>query len=233
MDKPKKLDPHYIQKIRNAESLSDVAYEAIRKSIISGSYQSGEQLKQLDLAAELDVSQRTIREALARLVSDGLVVLKPYKGFMVVNISLKEQKEIYKLRAALEGLAMKEAVNYITDQDLERMRELHPFTAPGIEEESIAVAREANREFHTIPVIATGQNILIKILEQIWDLTLTYYLRADKLQSGKYQSRNDDLADHQNLINALEARDGDLARQIMTQHIENNLATLIMRIEEE
>jgi GntR family transcriptional regulator, rspAB operon transcriptional repressor len=233
MNTQNKLDPIYIQKIKNTSSLTDVAYEGIRKAIISGSFQPGDQLKQLDLAAELEVSQRTIREALTRLVSDGLVIQKPYKGFMVVSISVEEQKEIYKLRMALEGLAMQEAVKYITAQDLERMRELQPFTAPGEDAESIALAREINREFHMVPVLATGQNILIKILEQIWDLTLTYYLRADETSQGKYQSKNDDLADHLNIIEALESRNGQLAREVMTKHIENNLETLIMRFEEQ
>jgi GntR family transcriptional regulator, rspAB operon transcriptional repressor len=232
MNTQHKLDPVYIQKVKNSSSLSDVAYDAIRKAITSGSYQPGDQLKQLDLAAELDVSQRTIREALTRLVSDGLVIQKPYKGFMVISISQEEQKEIYKLRAALEGLAMQDAANCISDADLKHMLDLLPFTAPGETEESIPLAREINREFHMIPVLATHQNLLIKILDQIWDLVLTYYSKTDENPSGIYQSRNDDVADHRQILEALEAHDGQRAQEAMTRHIENNLETLIKRLEE-
>jgi len=229
---PIKLDSQYLQDIRNTNSLTDAAYKVIRKAIISGCYKPGEQLKQLDLAAELDVSQRTVREALTRLVSEGLVALKPYKGFTVISVSFEEQTEIFKLRAALEGLAMEEATRLITDKDLERMRELIPFTGGNDSEESARAAREANREFHMIPVRATGQNILIRILEQIWDITLTYYLMDVNLGEGSYKSGVDDLADHTEIVNALASRNGSRAREAMVQHIKRNFETLEMRIKE-
>jgi len=227
-----RLDPQYIQKIKNTYSLSDFAYQAIRRAIVSGSFKPGEQLKQLELAAELDVSQRTVREALTRLVSEGLVILKPYKGYTVIKVSSEEQQEIYRLRVAREGLAMEEAGKYITERDLERMRQLLPLTRPGDSEETLGVARDANREFHMVPVLCTGQNILIRMLEQIWDLTLTYYLMSVNLGEGSYKPRGDDIADHTEILQALEARDGKKARQAMVRHIENNLEFSILRIKE-
>jgi DNA-binding GntR family transcriptional regulator len=232
MKNVQKLNPPFLERIKKIYTLSDLAYEAIRDAIISGNFEPGEQLKQLPLADELEVSQRTVREALSRLVSEGLVIQKPYKGFMVVNISPTEQTEIYMIRAALEGMAIESAAKLISLEDLEKMRELLPFTASGREEESLADIRESNREFHMIPVIATGQSILIRILEQIWDITLTYYMRGGESEEGRFLSLADDLKDHNEILEALEARDGQRARSSMVNHIENNLKSLITRIEE-
>lgn len=81
-----------------------------------------------------------------------------------------------------------------------------------------------------IPVVATSQSILIRILEQIWDLTLTYYLRDGEPEVGRYLLRNDDLKEHTEMLEILEVRDGQRARGAMVNHIENNLKTLITRL---
>jgi len=70
------------------------------------------------------------------------------------------------------------------------------------------------------------------MLEQIWDLTLTYYLMSVNLGEGSYKPLGDDIADHTEILQALEARDGKKARQAMVRHIEKNLEFSILRIKE-
>lgn len=230
MNKSRKLNSDLVLQVRNASSLVDLCYEAIRDGIITGRFRPGEKLNQLDLARELDVSQRTVRDALSRLVSENLVEQTLYKGFMVVDISVEEQEEIYELRASLEGIAMHHAVNKITDEDIDRMRSLIPLAVIGEDSDSLQVAREANREFHMIPVRATGKRQLIRMLEQIWDMTLTYYLRDPVTNEDRNTSHEGDFAEHTLIVAALAARDAARAHREMVTHIQSNLIDLKNRI---
>jgi DNA-binding GntR family transcriptional regulator len=230
MNKSKKLNSDLVLQVRNASSLVDLCYEAIRDGIISSRFRPGEKLNQLDLARELDVSQRTVRDALSRLVSENLVEQTLYKGFMVVDISVEEQEEIYELRAALEGIAMDHAVEKITDAEIERMRDLIPLAVIGEDSESLQMAREANREFHMIPVLATGKRQLIRMLDQIWDMILTYYLRDPVTNEDRNTSHEGDFAEHTRIVDALAARDAGRARMEMVNHIHSNLSDLKNRI---
>jgi len=108
--------------------LSKIAYNSIRDGISAGQVKPGAWLRQDDLAQKLGVSQVTVREALNRLVSEGLAVHVPHKGVKAVTISIDDLGDIYDMRALLEGLAYELAASQITQQGLARMRELLPDT---------------------------------------------------------------------------------------------------------
>ena len=85
--------------------LGERVYKTIRDAILSGKMDSGGWLKQQTLAHELQVSQATVREALQRLVLEGLAVHIPYKGVRLVQVSKDSLRDLYELRALLDGFA--------------------------------------------------------------------------------------------------------------------------------
>jgi len=233
MDDPSsrnQISPQYVQQIRKTSNLADIAYEAVREAIVSGRILPGERMMQIDIARELGVSERTVREAFARLVAKGLAVHQPYKGVRVVALPLEEIKEIYELRALLEGHAIELAVGRISDEELEKMRSLLPITAAGEDEISIKAAQEANREFHWIPIRASGSRVLVKILEELWELMFTYRLLYEEAPEIRFQRSVDDMAQHTLLLEALASRDGEKAKQLNTQHIQITVAKLVPRL---
>jgi len=92
-----------LEKLSRKVTLADQVYESLRHAVIHGQLSPGSRLNQTELARKLDVSERTVREALTQLVSEGLVSREPYKEFRVVGLSVAEIEEIFHMRALLEG----------------------------------------------------------------------------------------------------------------------------------
>ncbi len=217
---------------RRPESLGDVTYEALRDAIISGQLAAGEWLRQEALAKELDVSQMTVRDALNRLVGEGLAVRIPYKGVRVVALSPEDLKDIYEMRKLLEGLAAQVAAERITEEELDRMRELLPDTVVDASPESVPRAREANREFHEIVIQASRRRFLARVLRQIWDWIdpMMLYNRTTDTEHGesirsKWGER--DRIQHTRLLEALENRDGARAQEITREYVEEAWTNLM------
>ncbi|HMD88912.1 MAG TPA: GntR family transcriptional regulator [Anaerolineaceae bacterium] len=228
MDSPK-VEALFVQPLPKNSSLANMAYESIREAIITGRIKPGERIGQVELAKQLGVSERTVREALARLVAKGLAMHEPFKGVRVAVLPLAELREVYVMRALLEGRAMELAAGFITDGDLQRMRELLPLTVVSNSSGSVENAQEKNREFHWIPIRAAGSRTLARILEQLWEMMFAYellYQNPDELAI----SRND-FAQHKELLEALEARNGKRAAQINSEHIYTTIQILLDRFE--
>lgn len=217
-------DRDRIRITHHPESLGDATFEALREAIIAGQLQPGEWLRQEALAKELDVSQITVRDALNRLVGEGLAVRIPYKGVRVVVLSPADLNDIYEMRRLLEGLAAEVAANHITDDELAALRELLPDTIVDADADSVPRAREANREFHEIITGASRRRFLIRVLGQIWNWhdPMMLYGRTQGTEQGreirlKWGQR--DRIQHTRLLEALEAGDGAAARRIVHDYV--------------
>ena len=225
---------------REPQRLSDAAFEALRKAILDRRLVPGEWLRQEALAKELGVSQITVREALNRLVNEGLCIRVPYKGVRVVAPTLEDLEDIYALRGLLEGLAAELAASRITPEELTQMRGIIPATVVDADPKSVERARKANREFHAIAIHASGRRFLIQILRQVWDWIdpLTHYQRTLEAEAGteiRLRWGDRDKIQHTRLLEALEAGDGPRARQVVTEYVDEdwrNLASIMRSLGE-
>jgi DNA-binding GntR family transcriptional regulator len=199
-------------------SLSEVAVDAIRDAIFSGRIQPGEWLRQERLAQELNMNQMTVREALAQLIAEGLIVREPRRGVRTVIPSLDELEELYTMRAALEGVAMERAATRITSEELARMRELLPQTVPAPDTDWAERALIANREFHWIGIQASRGRHLMRTIRQLLDVAAAYLVMAGAPEHERFRTNEVDLREHTLLLQALEARDGVRAGRIASQH---------------
>lgn len=224
-----------IQLEHKKESLTDGVYKALRSAILDGTLKPGDWLRQESLAEELDVSQTTVRDALNQLIGEGLAIKIPYKGVRVVTLSASDLEDIYAMRGVLEGLAARSAAEFISDEELEEMRNILPETIVNEDPDSIPRARKANRNFHEILIHASRRRFLIRILRRLWDWIdpLMLYSRTVKAEIGqdtriKWGER--DRYQHTRILEALEAGDGDRACQAATEAVQEawgNLAELI------
>ena len=214
------------QRTVDSSRRSDLAYEAIREAISLGQFEPGQWLRQEALAEELNVSSVTVREAFTRLVTEGLVAHIPYKGVKVVALPPEELEDIWQLRALIEGFAWELSADHITTDALSRMRELLPQTMLG---ESVQTAEESwrtNRKFHMIAIRATGRHHLIRISGQLIDMTNPYFLLNESAEQDRLRSYEGESREHNEMVNALEARDGKLARTLATEHVLSTLEFL-------
>jgi DNA-binding GntR family transcriptional regulator len=92
--------------------------EELRRRIVSGEYEGGEQIRQEAVAAELGVSRIPIREALLQLESEGLVVIHTHKGAVVASLSPEDAIDLFEARLILESMLVKKAIEAATLADV-------------------------------------------------------------------------------------------------------------------
>ena len=223
------------------DGLAKSVFDALREAILEGKLKPGEWLRQESLAKDLDVSQTTVREALNQLIGDGLAVRTPYRGVQVVMVSPTDLQDIYEMRMVLEGQAARSAAEHISNEELQEMQDILQDTVVNQDPESVARAREANRRFHEIFIRASKRRFLIRTLLQLWDWIdpLMLYSRTKTTEIGletrlKWGER--DHYQHERLLKALKAGDGERAYQAASEAVQEaweNLAQLIFNGESE
>ncbi|HZA84940.1 MAG TPA: GntR family transcriptional regulator, partial [Actinomycetes bacterium] len=103
---------------------AQLVYGELRERILDLRLEPGARLHEAELAAELAVSRTPLREALRMLLAEDLVEQLPTGGMLVRRLDLQDLRELYAVRAALEGLAVREACRRLTDTDLEALGRL-------------------------------------------------------------------------------------------------------------
>lgn len=195
--------------------LRDQVKEYLIEAILTGRFKPGDRIVETRIAQELGVSQTPVREALRDLEMLGVVVSSPFRGAQVRAFTEEELVEIYPIRAAIEGVAAHAAAQRITAEQLLQLEEqidrMRDASLSGDE----ATAIEADVAFHRIIVEASGN----RLLQQFWvslSLATTTYLTftAVKRALGGLAER------HEPVLEALRARDPELAEQVMRRHIE-------------
>jgi DNA-binding GntR family transcriptional regulator len=207
-------------------ALVDEIAAAIRARIMSGQIPIGAQLRQAELATELGVSRTPVREALRQLHTSGLIEVVPNRGAVVRVPSPWEVRDAYEVRAELEGLACERAVSRINDTELKELRAANqsmrdeiaePTTEGGPGEEPPTV--EFNDTFHTlIHGVADNEWLARAITEinQAFPRNVSWLVLA-----GNRRQREENVAEHDRIVDALEAGDAATARAEMRAHVKN------------
>lgn len=188
--------------------------ETIRSLILSGELAPGSKIPQDTLAARFGTSRIPIREALGRLESDGLVVMKPNRGAWVAKLDLEECLEIYKIRERLEPLVFGEAVAKITDAEIDALEALVVEMSTTDDPDTFL---RLDREFHLASYQAAGMHQLGGMVERFWNSTQPYRRAFTRLigQEGNWVIH----AEHKLMIDALRQRDAERAGQLLHEHI--------------
>lgn len=104
-------------------SLRGRVFTEIREAILSGKYEEGEELREVNIGKDLGVSRTPVREALRQLELEGLVRVIPNKGAYVTGITSKDIQDIFVIRSYLEGLAAAWACEHISEEQLAELEE--------------------------------------------------------------------------------------------------------------
>jgi DNA-binding GntR family transcriptional regulator len=215
---------------------------AIQAQVLSGDVPVGTHLRQEALAEEFGVSRTPVREALRHLQATGLVELLPNRGAVVRGPSAREIREAYEVRAELEGLAAELAAGRISDRDLVRLRE-----AQALFRESVAtlIARRARRPapwrdesvwvrandlFHQAILDAAAN---VRLSDTIADLHRSFprdLTWAALSQSSRLLEEN--VEQHEAILEAIEQRDPDEARRRMIDHVRSAGELVTLRFEQ-
>lgn len=210
------------------QTLSEQIFSLIRERIISGKIPADMAIRQDALAAEFGVSKIPLREALARLEQDGLLVSQANRGFFVRPLSADEAEEVYALRLKLEPEAVGMASKVATDADRKTARDaLEALDAASVHDK--AEVGKLNRAFHMSLVRPIKRPVTIQIIERL-NLICERYVGKHLEPAGR-----DDRAHHEHLtmLNLWsEGKDKEVAA-MMHDHIFSTLADLRRQFEAE
>lgn len=190
-------------------SKTDVVCALLREMIIGGEVRPGESLRQRDLASRFGVSQTPVREALRRLEAEGLVVNDPHRGASVNESEHGAVEDQGHVRAVLEALGAQLAARHMTPQHLEEIRRMNSVMENMADDNPNYAA--ANRAFHFKVYEIAGSPLLLSLMRLLWQSLL--------LGPMATRAHHESWLQHERLINALAEGDGELAGEIMKEHI--------------
>ncbi len=203
--------------LETSASLRVLAYDALKRAITEMDVYGQIDPIRLDerqLSQKLGVSRTPIREALTLLEQEGFVKAVPRRGIYVVRKSKKEICEMILVWAALEGYAARLAAQTATDDRIRSLSEL--FNNFGNEQlsEQMSEYSEANIEFHQAIIKLGGCELIAEMTQNLF-----IHIRAIRTLSLKDDSRAArSIGEHLAIIDALIARDGDLAERLVREH---------------
>jgi len=196
-------------------TLRERVYESLLEDILSGHLGPGTELSEVALAERLGVSRGPIREALGALCAQGLVTMQPRRSCIVSVLTRREFLEAYQVREALEALAASLASERIDDDSLAELEALHEEMRVAVRDNAVQRFFAANQRFHLRLVALSGNGHLTEIHAQLVQRMGRYMARSLSLRGNLERS----LGEHQEILDALRARDAARAAAAVSLHI--------------
>jgi DNA-binding GntR family transcriptional regulator len=204
---------------KSAAPLRRQVLDELRQSIIAGRLNPGERLVERELIAMMGVSRTVIREALRQLESEGLVAIVPNKGPIVRTLTIEEARDIYAIRAVLEGLAARLFVEQTDEVQITRLEQALSVVEKAYESGDAETMLETKNNFYEVLFEGAKSETLASMLAilhgRIWrwrGLGLTHPNRSPERDRQS-------LKNLRALVQAIRARDAALAEKILRDEV--------------
>lgn len=218
-------DPALVQRDEMVEeTVGETVWRRLRADILAGRLAPGKKLKLEALRERYGASVGTLREALNRLATEGLVIAEGQRGFEVTPVSVENLREIAELRLLVECQALDDSFR-AGDVDWESrvVAAYHKLAAMEARMEdgdfsALDLWKRYDWEFHQSLISACGSKVLKQLHGAVFDKYLRYQMIA-------LSFRGDIAAgEHRTLLDCALKRDADEARRILTKHLEGGMA---------
>ncbi|AMM31585.1 hypothetical protein SA2016_0897 [Sinomonas atrocyanea] len=206
------------------DALVDQAYAILRARILGNELLSGARLSVPKIADELQISRSPAREAIQRLIYEGLADYSPGRGARVARLNIAELIEVYKVRSALEALAAAEAARRIDDETVELLADILRAHREAVDVGDVSSHARRDMQFHRTVREVTGNATLQEYLERLQSRILLGMGTTHTFEGGMRQA----LREHEEIFAALQARDPRAAEDAARGHIER----LVRELEE-
>ncbi|WP_460122047.1 GntR family transcriptional regulator [Pseudomonas sp. S2_C03] len=197
------------------------AYNFLLEAICCGRYRKGDRLIAEDIASEIGMSRMPVREAFRRLDAQGLVTLRPNRGAIVSGLDIDQLQEVFEMRSALEGLAMRLAVPNIGERQLAALERLLDEMDDYRDESAEWVSH--HRKFHEYLCSLSGRPRLLKQISALYSL-IEAPMRLWLQHVDKPLSAHEE---HAVILDAIRAGDAERAEAVVREHIEDTVPELI------
>jgi DNA-binding GntR family transcriptional regulator len=210
-------------------TLRERIYEEIVRMIVSGELPSGSPLDEKSLTEKLQVSRTPFREALGTLAKEGLIEIRPYRGFFVRSFTRKETEDLYELRKTLECMAVELAVPHMSDVHIARFERLLDEAVEALKRGDMVTYGQRDRAFHETIAELSGNAALIETLSR---LALQVQIgRTIANQSKDFARRA--ATERDEILTAFRRRDIKKASALMREHISDVQRAVLERFADE
>jgi DNA-binding GntR family transcriptional regulator len=211
------------------QRLHDTVVEHLRSFIIEGVLEAGRKLNERELCETLGISRTPLREALKVLAAEGLIEISPNRGASVARMSELEIREAFELMSGLEAFSGELACERITAEELVEIKALHYAMVVCKNQNDLPGYYLRNRAIHDL-INQASRNSALRQMYQ----SLNFRLQALRFRSN-YQAPKWDHAvhDHEQMIEALEARDGKRLSSILRHHLLEKRDALMLMVRQD
>lgn len=199
-----------------SQSLTTLVQQELERRILAGDILPGDKLNETDVASELNISRGPVREAFRALAQAGLVRTEKNRGVFVRQVSLAEADEIYELRAGLDELIGRLAAERASEAQVAELRELVARMRTAGLAESVADYYPLNVRFHDRLAELTGNRTLVSAYRRL--INELHLYRRETLARGQ-DSFPTSTSEHAAIVDAIAARNADLAGRLLYEHV--------------
>jgi len=210
---------------RSQDTIHSKTVNVLRAAILEGSFRPGERLVERVLCETTGVGRSSIREALRQLEAEHLIEYTPHKGPFVVSITVEDLQEIYEMREAVEGLAVRLFTERASDDVVAQLPQIVDRYDEAMRHQEIETILKITDEFFSV-LFDGAENKLVSYYSNILHakirfvrMTTTY--RQTDAQKNKYIQTFRDIA------NAIQSRDVDLAVAASRRHVQHAASVAI------
>jgi DNA-binding GntR family transcriptional regulator len=207
--------------------LVDQVHDQVCHAILSGNYAPAERVNIRRLASGMAVSVTPVREALSRLISDGILCTNEKRAVLVPKLQVAEVDEIFHIRRLLEGDLAKTAAGHMRDEDIEFLAQTQTLFLDALATRNYRDVLKYNSQFHFRIYERAGMYVTFRIVENLWlrigpTLHFMYPILA-RDRSGNHS--------HENIIDKARRHDGAALRAAVLEDLQNSLSALHQYLE--
>ena len=207
------------QPMVESKPIREIAYEVLKKAIITGEIPAGERIVETDYADRLHISRTPLREALRKLERDGLVEYVMRRGVVVRAFTIEDVREIYTIRNALEMLTLPSIIENATEEDISSLREKLAEMDRLQEKDDVEGLSPLARDFHWQLTSICQQKRILRVIEGQDE----YIRRFSAMAIQQEDRRSAAHEEHHRLVDYVEAKDLDRFTELTRKHIERSM----------
>lgn len=208
-------------------TLHDELVDRLRDLIVAGELAPGSKVNEQALCDRFAVSRTPLREAIRSLAAEGLVVLTPRRGAAIAEVTRQDLEEAFPIVGALEALAGELACQNISDAEVARARRLQELLEAQHRHGDLQGYSATNAEIHRLILSAAENPTLTRMLKSL-DGRVRRARYLVNISGARWAAA---VAEHHEILEALEARDGAALGRVLKRHIANKLRSLCEQLE--
>ena len=217
-----KLEATGRQETLTRPALAVELVDRLRQMIVDGDLEPGGKVPEKALTERFGVSRTPVREALKVLAAEGYIRLIPNRGSVVAELTIEDLEEAFPIIAALEGAAGELACHNASDAEIAAIRKTNDAMHTAFEAGDMPAYFDLNQRIHGAILSAARNPMLLGHHRKVAQLVQRARYQANRTPKRWHEA----LVEHDAIVVALEARDGERLGRLMKEHLEHKLEAL-------